>query len=145
MPNGRAHRRLGAFAGGAAALWQAREEPTRELCVETIGGVVGGILGGMLPDRFDPPTSPRHRGAHHSVLLLIVLAHVVLDEQRRACRKSAYSAMRFGPGRLEPTLASNAWLFTSGFMTGLQWGYVSHLGADLVTGKAGLPLLAKGF
>jgi membrane-bound metal-dependent hydrolase YbcI (DUF457 family) len=145
MPNGKAHRRLGAAAGGAAALYEAREEPLRDLCFEAMGGVVGGILGGVLPDRFDTPTSPRHRGAYHSVILLIVVALLLLDEQRRICRQRAHAAMRVGPVGLEATFRSDAWFFATGFITGLQWGYVSHLGADLLTGKAGLPLLARGF
>jgi len=130
--------------GGAAALYHARNEPLRGAFVETLGGVVGGVMGGMLPDRFDPPTSPRHRGACHSVLLLTVLALVVLETQRRACREKARDVMRVGPGGLEATLRSDLWLFVSGLITGLQWGYVSHLGADLVTGKAGLPLVVRG-
>lgn len=146
MPNGRTHRRLGAAGGGAAALYHARDEPVREMIVETIGGICGGVVGGMLPDRLDPPVSPRHRGAYHSVVLLVVLAFVVmLENQRKACREKAQEAQRLGPIGMEPTLASDGWLLLSGFITGVQWGYVSHLTADLVKGKAGLPLVARGF
>lgn len=145
MPNGPTHRRMGALAGGVAALYHARDEPLRGACLETLGGVFGGVLGSMLPDRLDPPTSPRHRGAYHSVLLLIALSQLVLETQRSACRARAHKALRVGLGAPEPTFASDAWLFASGFITGVQWGYLSHLGADLMTGKAGLPLLVQGF
>jgi uncharacterized membrane protein YeaQ/YmgE (transglycosylase-associated protein family) len=145
MPNGETHRKLGAVAGGGAALYYAREQLPRGALVEVIGGVTGGVVGGMLPDRFDPPTSPNHRGAYHSVLLLLVLALVGLETQRRACRERAHQAMRMGATGLEDTLASDVWLFAAGFITGVQWGYLSHLGADLVTGKTGLPFVLRGF
>lgn len=144
MPNGNTHRKLGAVAGGAAALYYAREEPLRGAVVEVIGGLAGGFVGGMLPDRLDPPTSPNHRGAFHSVLLLVVLALVVLEAERRALREKAHQQMRRGVDGLETTLKSDVWLLAAGFVTGVQWGYLSHLGADLVTGKAGLPLVVRG-
>lgn len=145
MPNGGTHRKMGAAVGGAAALYHAREEPPRGAVVEVLGGVAGGIVGGMLPDRFDPPTSPNHRGAYHSLFLLLVLALAVIEKQRRACRERAHQEMRVGTAGLEPTFRSDIWLFTAGFITGVQWGYLSHLGADLVMGKAGLPLIVRGF
>ncbi len=73
MPNGRAHRRLGAAAGGVAALYHARDEPFGGALVEFLGGVCGGIVGGMPPDRLDPPVSPQHRGACHSLALFLVI------------------------------------------------------------------------
>jgi uncharacterized membrane protein YeaQ/YmgE (transglycosylase-associated protein family) len=96
MPNGGMHRKLGAVAGGAAALYYARDEPPRGALIEVVGGLAGGIMGGMLPDRFDLPTSPNHRGAYHSLLLLVVLALLGLEMQRRACRDSAHRAMKTG-------------------------------------------------
>ena len=144
MPNGRTHRRLGAAAGGVAAFHYARDEPLSGVLAETLGGVCGGILGGMLPDRLDPPVSPRHRGACHSLVLLLVISFVVLEKQRRAWRERAQQAQRLGPAGLEPTLANFGWLFAAGFITGVQWGYVSHLAADMST-TARLPLVVKRF
>lgn len=143
MPNGHTHKQLGAVVGGAAAFFHARGEAPRAMMIETLGGVCGGVLGGMLPDRLDPPLSPRHRDAFHSLAILLMVAFLVLEAERKACRERAANAAMLGAAGPEPTLQSDAWLFASGFITGLQWGYVSHLVADMST-AASLPLICRG-
>jgi uncharacterized membrane protein YfcA len=144
MPNGGTHRKLGALTGGAAAGYHARGESQRALVTEILGGLCGGTIGGVLPDRLDPPLSPRHRGGFHSVVVLAVLLFLVLETQRRVCRQRAEEATRWGPLGPQHTLESDAWRFLSGLITGLQWGYISHLTADMTT-RASLPVVCRGW
>lgn len=144
MPNGSTHIRLGAVTGGAGALYHARNEAPRDMAIEVLGGVLGGAIGGLLPDRLDPPFSPRHRGMFHSLLALLVVIVVVLDAEREACRARGRQGHKVGPGRRRSTIECDLWKLAAGAIAGLQWGYTSHLMADLTT-PASLPLMCRGF
>src|SRR5688572_12226440 len=109
MPNGHTHRTLGAIAGGVAALYHARGEPARCMFIETLGGASGGMIAGMLPHRLDPPSNPRHRHVFHGFLLLLLIAFLVLDTQRKACRDRAANTAVLGANGPQPTLESDGW------------------------------------
>lgn len=143
MPNKRAHLKLGAVTGGAAALYHARNERPRDVFLEVAGGVAGGMMGGLLPDRLDPPATPNHRDAFHSLALLLLLLVLTLEGQRRACRVRATEIRCRASTGTELAFTSDFWLFACGFFTGVQWGYVSHLAADMTT-VAGLPFVCRG-
>lgn len=68
MPNRRAHLVLGAAAGTAVAVMDDRAPSTAaDGLAFRVGAAVGGALGGLLPDVFDPPICPHHRGLGASV------------------------------------------------------------------------------
>lgn len=140
----------GAISGGALAFHYAADLGERERLLETIGGCLFGILGARLPDIFDPPTSPNHRGAAHSAGAAIcsigkVQAGIAAwQETLRAFAEDEMQAARLNAGRPEErghlfvgTLLSLA----AGAIPGLVAGYASHLVLDALTPK-GLPLIA---
>lgn len=143
MPNATTHKKLGAALGAIAVVHCAQDESPRDRAVEVLGGLCGGFVGGLLPDRLDPPLSPRHRAEFHSLMLLLLLMTLTLEATRLECRRRAQQCLACEPSGSEAMLRSDLWRFAAGFITGLQWGYVSHLSADLTT-KAGLPLIARG-
>ena len=61
MSEGRAHRSIGANAGGVYALAEAQQQPPKHLALEVRGGLLSGNLGARLPDVSDPPLHPDHR------------------------------------------------------------------------------------
>jgi len=110
---------------------------------------MGGIVGGRLPDIVEPATSPRHRSTAHSWLVLFIVAAVSLEAARRQCREQARSCeQRLSSLWLSPeqrvlfALLSVLWRISSGFCTGVQVGYVSHLVLDGCT-PSGLPIFVR--
>lgn len=148
--NRRAHEEIGGLAGALAALLFSRRPISRICVAETAGGYVGGILGARLPDVFDPPTSPRHRGLGHGVLpvgfcvrqfaavlpALQTKLRVIADAHGTAAARSdsQWRALFYSLIELACRLAAGA-------LAGLAAGYVSHLLLDAAT-PAGLPLIA---
>ncbi len=146
----RTHRTVGTFAGGGYALARARHQPTEHVLLEVIGGLLAGALGARLPDVFDPPIHPGHRGLAHGVLPVTaagVAAVTVLNgwqdrlraeaDRRAALRASAATPLeRLWHGLL-------AWLsrIGAGALAGIIAGYGSHVILDAVT-PASLPLFA---
>lgn len=140
MPDRTTHHVLGVVAGTAAAAFHARTELSDHHLLEVLGGAIGGLVGGQLPDWIEPATSPRHREAAHSVVLLCVLVATRLASAQSTCREHARAADASalqGPGA---RFQAGVWRALAGFLVGVQAGYVSHLVADGVT-PAGLPLL----
>ncbi len=148
MANGKTHRTIGTVAGVGAALYRARDLGSWPLLAEGLGGAAGGRVGGVLPDILEPATTPRHRGPMHSWLtasgLVTVVNRAVTEAQSRSRERALQWEASFADATgLEALIAGVAalfWRFVSGFVAGLQGGYVSHLGLDCVT-PAGLPIL----
>ena len=143
------HTRFGQVVGAGTALSRAHALPGRAVVAETIGGGFGGGIAGRLPDVVEPPISPRHRGAAHSVaatLALVTAANRLVEPAQAYCRRQAVewqvraAAATDGVARFLAQLLSFLWHAAAGFFAGLQGGYVSHLLLDAQT-PAGLPVI----
>lgn len=148
MANGKLHRAVGSAAGAVNALARSHDLGPWPALAESAGGFCGGWVGGALPDVLEPATSPRHRGPLHSWTTatgLLTYGNEGLSAFQTRCRERAVLAEeRFAAARgleaVVPAMAALFWRFLSGFLAGLQGGYVSHLALDAVT-PAGLPAL----
>ena len=152
MPNGKTHAPVGVLAGGIAAGVVAGNAGSNVLA-EGLGGALAGWLGAKLPDWIDPPTSPGHRSIGHGVApVLLVLRSAAarvpqwqFDLRRKATEHRA--ASESAPTTWEQILhrlLEFLRLVASGALTGLLWGYGSHLAMDATT-PASLPIFVKGF
>ena len=143
MPNKHVHRPVGTVLGGTAAF--ALADPEHRL-LETLGGLIGGWLGSVMPDRIDPPISPRHRSVGHGVLsaggsLVALFSNLPrLQEWLRSKAReleAARSPSTFGHFRLLAALCRSCAGLIAGFLT----GYACHLIQDSRT-PAKLPVFA---
>lgn len=119
------------------------------------GGVLGGRWSSGLPDRFDPPTSPRHRSFAHSFLFALPTSIVfsiagvyqaITDDAALVARRQAVRDAWDRRDILSVILDGIAMLFrefAAGFATAIAPGYLSHLSLDATT-PMGLPMLFKG-
>ena len=118
MPNAVKHAKIGAVAGGAAALVVARRWE-RKLDAGEIGVCTGlGMLAAGIPDLLEPAVSPRHRQTAHSILVLAVILLLV----GWYCTRDTEQEKEF----------------TKMMAAAAGAGYLSHLLADAFT-PAGLP------
>lgn len=152
MPNRKAHVRVAAVTGAAAAgVAAATSKQSIGACiVETGGGWIGGQFGGRLPDVLNPPTSPRHRAFAHSFAAgggTAASMIAALQRAQSACRKRAdrchATRTRDDASFLEVVLGYLGelfWRLLAGFIAGLPVGYLSHLAMDSMT-PAGLPIV----
>ena len=150
MPDARFHARTSTVAGGIAALVASRGQPAPERMLEFIGGIIGGRIGGMAPDRFDPPTSPRHRSLGHGVGsagALLIWFFQNLERGQKWFRKTAERceqklvATRDSASRVWLTLLLFLCRLLTGLCAGVLAGYAAHLTFDAMT-PAGLPCIA---
>lgn len=138
MPNKYVHRPVGAGAGYAASFYCSKGLPARERNIEAISAAVGGYLGAAAPDWIDPPTSPNHRSAGHSIFIAgggLTYAAIELNAWRSSLKAQADAAFKcgkIGQGYL--------FLIAAGAVTGFVAGYLSHLALDATTPR-GLPLV----
>ena len=151
MPNRETHEPIGVLAGGIAASVVAGKAGSNILAVG-FGGAMAGWLGAKLPDWIDPPTSPGHRSIGHGVVpVLLVLRSAAarvpewqVDLRRKAAEHRA--GRESAPTTWEQILhqlLELLCLVASGALTGLLWGYGSHLAMDATT-PASLPIFVKG-
>ena len=149
MPNRHVHRPVGAVVGGTTALMLADRQSAVTLALEVMGGALGGCLGAAMPDRIDPPTSPRHRSIGHGVFTAgtgLALTTTQLAKWQRDIRafahETAASAVQSTRPRDQAILAVLAALtyLLAGALGGAVAGYASHLTLDAMT-PMGLPLL----
>lgn len=145
MPNFAEHARAGAVVGLVAAAYSARNAPTEQQIVESVGGLIGGYLGGILPDVLEPANSPHHRQLAHSVVTATAFSLGRYAEWQAACRSRAGEAAQrlaaCAPGSPERSRAErDVFLFRllAGFLVGVAAGYVSHLALDARTPR-GIP------
>lgn len=147
MPNRPVHDVIGGISGGVDSLRLAAASTTPYPSTEVIAGIVGGVLGSRFPDIVDPPTSPNHRGAAHSILAGAAALSVPISEWQGACRRLAAEhehrmlAKQEGSfDRFVQQIAVWFWHFLAGLIAGIRAGYVSHLALDATT-SAALPLI----
>jgi membrane-bound metal-dependent hydrolase YbcI (DUF457 family) len=150
MPNANFHRTAGLIAGGTYAYLRSTEQSYGSRVLETAGGVLGGTLAASLPDVFDPPLHPRHRGLAHGAVpvgALTSAAVATLDGaqvwlRREAARRASLRTAATGTlEQLWHGLVELLCRLGAGFSAGLVAGYTSHVVLDALT-PAGLPLLA---
>lgn len=149
MSDGAFHRRIG-FASGSIAAWCAASgQPLSLRAVETIGGAMGGVVGAILPDRFDPPTSPRHRSLAHGMVPVGAAAFWSITNLKRwqtwlrsqATRmQDALATETDGLRRLLLMAGVVACTLAAGAVAGLIAGYLSHVALDACT-PASLPVV----
>lgn len=144
------HDMFGVGAGAIFAVYRAGDQPSANVVLEGIGGILGGLAGSRLPDIFDPPTSPNHRGLAHGVLTTSGGTYVIwewLKQLQDWLRTQADELAAERQGQL--TDAERLWnqllewlyRMIAGAIMGLVAGYTSHLALDFTTRK-GLPLVA---
>lgn len=165
--DGKTHRRVGAVAGAGAAgvnvgrrisAKRRRGENVDRVDVaaavaHTVGGALGGVVGAILPDRVDPPTSPRHRSVGHSVAIavtsstsLTVHAPSIVEERLEPMLERQRQAVRDARGFVDTAVAALKMILGelfAGFISSLPAGYLSHLLCDAGT-TMGLPVLSGG-
>lgn len=137
MPNRNTHVTVAVIAGVAATLHYTRNERPEDRAVELLGALIGSYAGGRLPDILDPPIGPLHRSFAHGGLAVAGLAAARVEEWCRACRNNA--ALCAAQARSGDQLL---YLLLAGFLTGLRFGYGSHLALDAFTPRS-LPLLGR--
>ncbi len=149
MPNCTVHR-LGAVPAGAALAFDcARTQAPAARFWETLGGGLGGDLGGRLPDIWNPPTHPNHRGWAHGILPAVTTAMVIQPKLVSVQEWLRIQSERFSEqARQHPDLAGQIWFalldilcrILAGVTVGLPGGYASHLVLDACT-PAMLPII----
>ena len=149
MPNRPDHVFVGTVAGLVATGFAAQREPTRQILIELVGGLVGGWLGGIAPDLLEPPDSPNHRSMAHSVAAGCAVTFVGISDWQAWCRKRARryeEKAQAGAARDRPSLGAEMmavlWRLLSGFLVGAAAGYASHLLLDAGTPRS-LPLILR--
>ena len=150
MSNGRTHRTVGTVAGAAFAGYQARGQPATLIGAEMLGGAIAGNFGARLPDRIDPPTSPRHRSVGHGVVPVGATGAVALSAASNIqgrLRLEAARQRQLSESASNPLATFWHWLMSvlchvgAGAVAGVIAGYGSHLALDICT-PAGLPVFA---
>ena len=150
MPNRPAHDLAGLLVGGFEGFRLSEQIQSRYRLAEVIGSTVGGVGGSRVPDAFDTPTSPRHRGLAHGVAAASFVLSLPVEEWQAACRAHAAAheanAIALAEGSLN-WLVQRAlvlfWHFLAGLLGGLRAGYFSHLALDAMTPMS-LPLIGLG-
>jgi membrane-bound metal-dependent hydrolase YbcI (DUF457 family) len=151
MPYRKEHQIAGGSAGLLlAGIWSANNIGSAHPAI-LAGGVLGGLLGASIPDTLDPPNSPNHRGAGHSVAMASMISGVcattlseLISYAREEYRKvNAYVNQGYQPPLLAG-LRLHALLLAIGIMVGIPAGLVSHLVLDSGT-PDGIRVLNRHF
>lgn len=149
MPDREVHQLAGAIAGAVYAALQASGERSDHKATEILGGFVAGKFAGCLPDKIDPPVSPRHRHIGHGVVPCGVAGigiHMKMTAWQQSLRAMAneYASRRAGTEdpllRLFYGLVEYLCRATAGAVSGFIAGYGSHLFLDAKTPNR-LPLI----
>jgi len=83
---------------------------------DAIVGGTGGAIGSMIPDVFDPPTNPNHRGRFHSISNVILSSNIIAGDP------------------FTPNIRSNI------FLKSILGGNIIHILQDSETPK-GIPII----
>jgi hypothetical protein len=147
------HELLGMVVGGAVAALASMGEDGVDRASEFVGGVIAGLLAARAPDALEPATSPSHRALAHSVPAAFWSTKSAVDICRSGSqlvgmlREAANTAKRRAASS-ETLLDAGFWgalwaalRFLAGAVPGAIAGYSSHLLADQMSGKKGLPLI----
>lgn len=150
MPNYKTHQFGGAIGGGAFAYYCARGQEPQAVLLETMSGALTGSIIGVVPDRIDPPNSPRHRSAGHGVVPVAIGTTAYLknlDSWQNSLRSIAqeHTISRSQTdsfwSQLWHLLVEILCRIAAGALAGIAGGYISHLALDATT-PMGLPILA---
>jgi hypothetical protein len=150
MPNGNVHSGVGSSSGGSFAFLRSKGEEPLHRTIEALGGAFGGRIAAILPDKFDPATSPNHRGVAHSIFVGAFIGCTAtrnLDQWQRHLRfladcqallkRQAVDNIEY----LWHVFLEFFFRFLAGAIAGVVAGYESHLLLDAFTPRS-LPLLA---
>ena len=150
MANHREHALAGAWRGGVAAAFLARDQALAPLLAEVAGGACAGRLAAALPDIIDPPTSFRHRSIGHGaapvaagIVALVRRLSQIQQQFREEAQHHAGARDQTAScwARLYHVIAEYFLRFVAGAVVGAAAGYVSHLVLDAGT-PMGLPIFA---
>ena len=144
MPNSRAHKLIGTGAGiASAAGYSLCCQNTKENAWQfALGGAIGGYTTSRLADILEPSKTlgPNHRGFFHGIAFngaVSVFSYHPLEKWFQSLVDEANNLDSRG---------ENIKAFVNrlmvGFLIGAIGGHTSHLLADLIRSKKGLPLLA---
>jgi len=150
MPNRKTHVIVGVSTGCIVAEFRAKDEEPLPRLLETVSGGVGGYIGSILPDIIEPALSPRHREHFHSVLAGLLtfggdstLANKCITWCRSTAeyyRREQYKNTLTGIQKFFYALIEIVLRILAGMLTGLAYGYMSHLALDAFTPNS-LPLV----
>lgn len=144
MPNSRAHKLIGTAAGviGAAGYGLYCQNDRKNVWQFALGGAIGGYTTARLADIIEPSKTlgPNHRGVFHGIALngaVSVLSYHPLEKWFQSLVDQANNLDNRGEN-------FKAFLHRMivGFLIGTFVGHASHLLADLIDSKNGLPLFA---
>ena len=146
MSSAKEHRRVGAVAGGIAAIYYAQN--TAHPIAEIVGGTIGGVIGAKAPDIIEPAIHSHHRDIAHSWATMAAIVKGAPDAARKLqqyCRARAANAAQAhrAAGKTTLCIEELTWHMLAGMVPGAAVGYLSHLALDATTPR-GLPLLTRG-
>jgi hypothetical protein len=144
MPKSGPHKLIGTAAGiiGAAGYGLYCQNDKEKFWQFALGGAIGGCMTARLADILEPSKTlgPNHRSVFHGIAFngtVSVLSYHPLEK----CFQSLVDEANNLDNRGENSKAFLNRLIV-GFLIGAIMGQTSHLLADLVISKNGLPLLA---
>jgi len=144
MPNSRAHKLIGTAAGivCAAGYGLYCQNDRENIWQFALGGAIGGYTTSRLADILEPSKTlgPNHRGLFHGIAFngaVSVLSYHPLEKWFQSLVDEANNLDNRGEN-----LKAFLYRLIVGFLIGTLGGHTSHLLADLVFSKNGLPLLA---
>jgi len=144
MPKSNAHKLIGTIAGGVSAAGYGLycQNDRENIWQFALGGAIGGLTTARLADILEPSKTlgPNHRGFFHGIACngtVSILSYHPLKKWFESLADEANNLDNKG---------ENVKAFVNrlivGFLIGAFGGHTSHLLADLVMSKKGLPLLA---
>lgn len=149
MPNRSAHLAAAVPIGTMIAAHKACELSGLQYLAEVAGGAIGGAAGGLCPDWVDPPISPFHRGAGHSLAVSCVLTGLAsrrIDAWQTWLREEAARfrvLQSLAPDPLVRAFYGACYVLVclvSGALVGFLGGWGSHLALDFGSVRS-LPLV----
>lgn len=144
MPNSGTHRLIGTATGAfsAAGYGLYCQNDAENIWQFAIGGAIGGYTTSRLADILEPSKTlgPNHRGVFHGIALNGAVSALSYQQLMKLFQSLVDEANNLD-NRGENLKAFLHRLIV-GFLIGAFGGHMSHLLADLVISKNGLPLLA---
>jgi inner membrane protein len=145
--NGKAHAKIGLFAGCASGLALSIEANRQPAIAEVVGWAVGGIGGAKLPDILEPAFHPGHRKFCHSGTVLAADLAFLQSATLKSWIEWLHdeAANQRTKGLNEPdyaiwhSIAALLLEFLAGILPAIPGGYASHLLADCTT-PCGIPI-----
>jgi membrane-bound metal-dependent hydrolase YbcI (DUF457 family) len=136
MPNKYIHSVAGMAAGGSVAYAMAKSSTSEAQFQILLGGTCGGWAGSCIPDLVDPPTSYKHRGLGHNLILSACVGALAFHIANQLTSHGLlYDACNKEEG--QPTTSFSQVL--PSLLRGFAAGHISHLVLDSFT-SMGIPV-----